>query len=158
MKTLYVLDIDGTLANSAARFENAGPEPSREDKPVYIQWVEKVMTSLDKDIAVPGMADMAHALTHVGEVVYVTSREDKWRELTRVWLVDNDFPYEDLYMRETNSWMETAEMKKLAIEIARHRLDCNNVVVIDDDEHGTIEAMCKEQGYTFLRARSGGQK
>ena len=39
MKTLFIIDIDGTVAHAGKRFREAGPEPSRNDPAVYAVWV-----------------------------------------------------------------------------------------------------------------------
>jgi hypothetical protein len=58
-------------------------------------------------------------------------------------------------MRPNDCWTATADLKEIALASTRDAWE--SVVVMDDDEHGAIEAMCKRNGYTFLKARSGGQ-
>lgn len=156
---LFVLDIDATLASAARRIEAAGPEPSRTDKEAYESWVAAIQNekSLLEDEAVPGMEELAKAMAAFGRIVYVTSREEKWRLVTERWLFSlHGFPKAQVIMRPNGNWADSAEFKDVVI--GAHKRPNENVLMIDDDEHHTIEAMCKRQGYTFLKARSGGQR
>jgi len=153
---LYVFDIDGTLANGEIRFKLAGPEPLRSDKEAYTKWVELVNTGVHNDVPVPGMDVLCDAL-YQHDCIYLTSREEKLRVVTQEWLINNGFPVGiDLKMRPNDCWDDAADLKE---RIIKETLGANqSAIVFDDDEHGTIEAMCKKNGYTFFKARSGGQK
>lgn len=163
---LLIVDIDGTIADATRRFAEAGPEPSKNNKPKFLEWLGKVQNenSLMADQPVPGMRELIAGLTlgwrDSGErvrVAYLTSREEKWRSVTEQWLEKNQFPKTHLVTRPNGCWMETAEFKSIAIHAMRQNNE-HVIVVDDDDQHGSIEKMCKKNGYTFLKARSGGQK
>lgn len=162
MNLLLVIDIDGTIAHAGDRFAKAGPEPKRDDREVYTAWVNRVQTaeSLAADKPVAGMATLLldWAFSQHIEPVYLTSREEKWRTVTEKWLKDNNFPNYRLVMRQDNDWSDTAKYKEAYISWVLKYTQLETAVVIDDDEHGTIEAMCARNGWTFLKARSGGQK
>lgn len=161
MTTLFIIDIDGTIAHAGKRFSEAGPEPSREDKAVYDVWVRNVQNakSLREDLAVPGMVEMTQALSNSdNHVVYLTSREEKWRDVTESWLGFKGFPSLPLIMRPDDDYRDSADYKEDSIEFLSRLYKSRNVVVLDDDEHGNIEKRCHENKWTFLRARSGGQK
>jgi hypothetical protein len=152
---LYVIDIDGTCADGAERFAKAGPEPDRTNKEQYTKWVDKVNFGMENDKAVPGMVQLITAMIENGHIVFATSREERHRKVTEKWLKQEGFPVGKLVMRPNDCWSNTADLKEIII--AANRDPWEAVIVIDDDEHGTIEAMCKRNGYTFLKARSGGQ-
>lgn len=155
---LFIIDIDGTIADGSSRFALAGPEPERSDEKRYLTWVKKVNSNLDKDKPVLGMAELVHSLLNSDhEAVYVTGREERHRTLTVGWLEDNGFPSLKLIMRPNLNWSSNADFKEVVIATLRAEIS-HDILVIDDDEHGKIEAMCKRNGYTFLKARSGGQK
>lgn len=152
--TLYVLDIDGTLADASRRFKEAGPEPRKDDKEAYTKWVQAVQNhhSLLADVPVPGMVKLANAVAK--SAVYVTSRVDEFRDTTRTWLMKHGFPALTLYMRHPQDWSSSGDYKMNVIDALAGAYSA--VVVIDDDPLGDIEAACKERGYTFLKCRTGG--
>ena len=161
MKTLFIIDIDGTVAHAGKRFREAGPEPSRNDPAVYAVWVNNVQNerSLREDMTVPGMVCMINSL-NAGEnqAVFLTSREEKWRKVTREWLTYRGFTHMPLVMRPDGNYQESAEFKEDHIRFLKGLYEAANIVVLDDDEHGTIEKKCHDNSWTFLKARSGGQK
>lgn len=156
MRPLFVLDIDATLADAAERFQAAGPEPTRESREAYIRWLELVQDRdrLLSDKAVPGMVALTWGLASAGTLLYLTSREERWREATLLWLQKHGFPSARIAMRAPDDWRGGGEFKRSMIEI--YRKPGQTVVVLDDDPIGDIEKACKAAGYTFLKARSGG--
>lgn len=162
MSTLIIVDIDGTIADATRRFKEAGPEPARHNAAQYTAWVNDVQNavSLLADPPVAGMRDMLHALNAIGlvEMVYLTSREEKWHDVTQAWLVENKFPLLPLYMRPDSSMEETEALKERVIRQCKYMFKATDVVVIDDDQQGKIEKMCLKNGYTFLKAMSGGRE
>lgn len=162
MSVLFVIDIDGTIADAGRRFAEAGPEPSRDNKLVYDAWVRAVQSpeSLSSDKPVPGMLALCRALGYYpfDHVVYLTSREERWRLVTEEWLTTHKFPRLALIMRGNGNYLEGGEFKESTIDTLMQTKNASDIVVIDDDGRGDIEDMCKRRGWTFLKARSGGQK
>lgn len=162
MKTLFIIDIDGTLAHAGRRFREAGPEPDRNDGRLYEEWVRRVQSeeSLSADEPVIGMKSLLHGLGCSNECipVYLTSREEVWRKTTRSWLDRHRFPYFKLIMRSVGNYSEGGVFKENSIDILCQENHVSTVVVLDDDGKGDIEDMCKRRGWTFLKARSGGQE
>jgi beta-phosphoglucomutase-like phosphatase (HAD superfamily) len=159
MRTLFILDIDGTLANAADRFQRAGHEPSRSDRAAYSSWLHRVQSeaTLAMDKPVPGMAPLVLSLAASDDAIaYVTSREEKYRAVTEAWLLKNHFPqHRQLYMRGADDWRSSGELKEAIIKILAVPYDA--VVVVDDDPLGDVQSMCSRNGYTFLKACSGGE-
>lgn len=157
---VVAIDIDGTVANAARRFKAAGPEPRRDDKPGYMRWLRRVQNkrSLLADLPVPGMPWLCQSLASRPSTTafYLTGREEKWREVTTQWLKKYMFPALPLVMRPDGCWLEAEAFKEQ--EIKARLVNKSPVIVLDDDEHGVIEQMCKRNGFTFLKARSGGQR
>lgn len=166
--TLFVVDIDGTIAHAGRRFERAGAEPSREDKAIYDSWVSQVQdaNSLLEDEAVTGMDALCWALSRfskgpLASFCYLTSREERWRDITEIWLKKRGFPdaaSTPLYMRKNGDYTEGKDYKEREITTLKQAYGANSVLVIDDDEHGQIEEVCKRNNWGFLKARSGGQR
>lgn len=153
---LFILDLDGTCADGTDRFKKAGPEPSRDDRIKYKAWVDTINADMEFDKAVPGMATLAAALHEQSRLIYLTSREEQHRKTTEDWLLNNGFPTAQVVMRPPSCWVATDDLKEIAIAAVK-QFPNEPVLVIDDDESGIIEAMCKRNNYVFLRACSGGQ-
>jgi uncharacterized HAD superfamily protein len=155
---VVIIDIDGTICNAKRRFEKAGPEPIRDNVEAYNHWVKTVNEGCEHDEPVPGMSEICWAMKYsISRVVYLTSRTESLRKKTEEWLSNHNFPDLKVKMRPEDNFQETWKFKLEAIKrLRRHAKE--QVLVIDDDEHGTIENMCKLNGFTFLKARSGGQK
>jgi ABC-type uncharacterized transport system ATPase subunit len=82
MSTLFIVDIDATIAHAGRRLQIAGAEPSRDQLDVYNTWLDKVQdaNSLLADEPVAGMRDFVTALRKGSlSVVFLTAREEKWR-------------------------------------------------------------------------------
>lgn len=166
MSTLFIIDIDGCIAHAGRRFEEAGPEPDRSNKEVYEAWVRRVQNedSLLADKPVPGMISLCQALSEYclsggNAMQYVTSREERWRDVTTRWLEKHHFPRRlALTMRGNGNYAEGVDFKETMIDMLVQVSGCEEVVVVDDDGRGDIEPMCARRGWTFLKARSGGQR
>jgi hypothetical protein len=160
MSTLFILDIDGTIADFGRRLKEAGPEPSRQDKAAYEKWVNLINRGMEDDTPVEGMQSLARGIIFLdtNEVVYLTGREEKHRKITEDWLERYKFHGKELVMRPDDNYQETHEFKEDAIDdmIVNFRPDA--VVVIDDDQSGELEKVCKRRGWTFLKACSGSGK
>lgn len=156
---ILIMDIDGTIANSKARFKKAGPEP-RGRGPAYYQWLAKVQSekSLMKDKPVPGMMELISILHKSGHgLFYLTGREELYRDLTREWLIRNGFPAAPLHMRPTNDSRSNGKFKEDTVNriYTRWSVGDEPIILVDDDFTGEIEKVCKKKGWTFLKARSG---
>jgi hypothetical protein len=154
-KTLFVVDIDNTIADASRRLRRAGKEPSRKDKKKYDAWVKAVQSAktLMADKPVPGIRELLCSLP-ILDVLYVTSREERWRKMTVSWIKKHDFPYGgciDLVMRPNGDYSETHVLKQR--EIRSFSVGCmyDEVVVLDDDPSGELTKVCKREGWTMLR-------
>lgn len=151
------MDIDGTIADARKRFAKAGPEPKGRGKS-WGAWLRKVQNSktLAADIPVPGMVGMCLAFAATDCIVYLTGRSEIYREVTESWLRAHHFPITGLLMRPRRNRMKNGRLKEMLIKQFMCGWPTFNTVVIDDDQNGDIEEMCHRNGYTFLKARSGG--
>lgn len=158
MSTLFVIDLDGTVCHAGRRLALAGAEPSRDQLDVYNAWLDKVQNanSLLSDEPVAGMLSFVTALRKGSlSVVFLTAREEKWRDVTETWLLKHKFPKLPLIMRPNDNYFSSDAFKAAEIYQLKQLFECENVVVFDDDQTGDIEKMCSYLGYTFMKARSG---
>jgi len=150
-KLLVVIDIDNTISDGTDRNTFAGPQPLLKDKEAYLSWVTAVNSNMQYDEPVRGMGDFVRALSYGGaHCVYLTNREEEHREVTEQWLYGNGFPQLKLFMRETGSYSESARYKGEVIHNLIEVFGFDSVVVLDDDS--SMGALCKKEGYTFLKA------
>lgn len=153
------MDIDGCIANAEKRFLRAGPEPKRAHPEAHKEWLKTVQTleELATDQPVAGMAELCTSLASRTKFYYLTSRGSSLLSVTWQWLVRNSFPTAELLMRSDLDKRDLGEYKEAYIDTITKK--CNNpiIIVFDDDEHGELEEVCKRRGWTFLKARSGGQ-
>lgn len=154
---ICIIDIDGTCADAAARFAAAGPEPLGRG-PDYWEWLARVQTpeSLAADAPVRGMVELVRSVAASKNIYtfYLTGREDVHREVTEQWLDKWGFPSALVIMRPTGNVQSNGEFKEATIKDLATDPSAP-VLVIDDDHTGEIEAVCKVNSWTFLKARSG---
>lgn len=156
--TYFFIDIDGTVANATRRFLEAGKEPHRHEKEKYTEWLKKVQNadSLMKDVPVKGMRSLLWALQSYGaEVCYLTAREEQWRQVTEKWLRKHEINGPKVYMRPNNNWQDAGTLKENIIDALVQQYP-GDVVIVDDDPLGELQAVCKRRGWTLLKAAVGG--
>lgn len=157
--TVFV-DIDGTLAHIGHRLKKAGPEPRTRGKK-YSQWVKAVQSkkSLLSDVPVRGMHTLIKSLHSdlTINIVYLTGRSEVYRDVTSEWLGSWGFPASPpLLMRPKRNRQSNKVLKGTLIKQYSGNNRNDYIIVIDDDYSGEIQELCKERGYTFLKAMSGG--
>lgn len=157
---LYIVDIDGTLADDRQRKLRAGKEPQRSNKSEYLQWLAAIQNpiSLLNDATVPGMRRLLEGLTlhkmgsqEFPHIVYLTAREEKWRDVTCQWLTEKGFPKAPLLMRPDNNWESTRILKEFFIKELLPT--CSQAIAIDDDGSGDCSEMYNELGIGHLHVR-----
>lgn len=156
--TYFFVDLDGTTTNATRRFAAAGAEPSRDDKAAYLAWLGRIQNaeSLASDEAVKGMRSLLWAIKGYGaEIVFLTSREEQWREVTEKWLKKHDLSAIKVYMRPNGDWRDSGTLKEGMIDTLTQQYP-GNIVVIDDDPTGDLQKVCQNRGWTMLKAVVGG--
>jgi phosphoglycolate phosphatase-like HAD superfamily hydrolase len=152
---LYIFDIDGTIADMEWRIRRAGPEPDKKNKKKYKAWLKRIQSKkmLLEDVPVPGMKEMVNALKK--HSVYLTARQEIYRDVTKKWLKMHGFPSLNLYMRQKNDWNSNGVYKEAVILDLMEKMGYNVIVIIDDDPHGDIQKVCKVRRWTMIKALSG---
>lgn len=81
------------------------------------------------------------------EVVLITSRKEDSREVTLDWLLDNNIPFDKLYMRPNNDTREDWKVKK---DIYNNIKDKYEVVAVFEDNEECCQ-MYKDEGLTVFK-------
>jgi len=129
-----ICDIDGTLAKMSGR----GPYE---------------IGKVDTDVVNPPIADMIRLYEETGHVIIILSGRDGSSEgVTRKWLIDNDIPFDALYMRPTGNTENDAIIKKRLFD--ENIRDDYDVRFVLDDRNRVVD-MWREIGLTCLQVDYG---
>lgn len=144
---VVVVDLDGTLCNSAHREHLASAK----------LW-DEFHSLMRDDLAHQDVAEMVRMLDGNNVYVYaLTGRPEKYREQTMDWLLQNDIPVDHLSMRPNHDWSSDAVVKPKMLEEALDgaNLTKDNVWFILDDREKVVEAW-RNAGYNCWQPRVGG--
>ena len=104
MKPLaYIFDVDGTLANVDPYLHHV--RGSNRDYEAFHE------ASIDALPNIEVVEMLNHAFFDQMHVIIVTSRMEKWRGLTSMWLAKNDIGHHALYMRGDNDYRSDYKVK-----------------------------------------------
>jgi|GEM_PF-4390782 hypothetical protein len=155
----YFVDLDGTMVDARNRMSRAGPEPEIANVRAYRKWLKTIQSKelLATDPPVIGMLEVVQGLAVQGDckIVYLTSRDEVYRDVSRSWLKKFNIGEHPLIMRSPND-KRPSHLFKQAIIKSHLQIRDGFVVVIDDDQSGELEKVCKEERWTMLKAVSGG--
>ncbi|WP_439392373.1 HAD family acid phosphatase [Bradyrhizobium sp. PMVTL-01] len=73
----YVFDIDGTIADCSHRLHHIQKQPA--------DWTA-FYEACGKDSPIAHILDLAHALSHEADIIFVTGRSEECRKATLAWL------------------------------------------------------------------------
>ncbi len=148
---LIVVDIDGTIADWSERHKQAGPEPDHRRKKTFLKWLTAIQDEkrLLADPQVPSMREILHSLN--GHVVYLTARDERYRDTTLQWLEQERFPTGELYMRSPNDWRSGAEYKADKITDLIRTIRPTSTITFDDDPTGTCAKAYRRLGILHLK-------
>ncbi len=129
---LYLIDLDGIVANSTARFERA-------TNAAGINWriaFDPELIALDT--VIDGAMDTLERLAQRGTIVYISSRPESLHNATMKWMKKNGVPIHWIALRpqfaKTLEWKEKEASEQVAqIQPAR--------VIFIDDEMKNCEAV-----------------
>lgn len=145
MATIYVFDIDGTVADNSARTKWVEQTPKNWKK--YNETMADDKPIGDIISLVDVFADRADS-----RIVFCTGREEVYREVTEKWLRDNDIPFNALYMRSVKDYRSDSIIK---VELLNQiRKDFGEPFMWFDDRDSVVSAI-RAQGVRVLQVRPG---
>lgn len=86
------------------------------------------------------------------EILLVSGREEKFRQMTEWWLATHEIPYDFLFMRATDDTRPDTEVKE---ELYRQKVErCYEVKFVLDDRNRVVK-MWRDLGLTCFQVRDG---
>jgi hypothetical protein len=133
IETLYIIDIDGVVADSTERFKRATNNGK-------IDWSIAFTPELvSLDTLIEGADDAIRELCRLGDVVYLTSRPESMWEATHAWLNCHDLAKPGIICKPKSSqYVKTVKWKADEVQECASRYQ---YVVFIDDEQKNLQAV-----------------
>lgn len=142
-----IVDLDDTLAKATS--ERAKNIPKDKANATSQEW-DKFMEGIERDRPVPLLRSLVMNLFMEYDLILVTSREEKLREITEEWLYNNGIKYDELHMRPNGDKSFPWDLKEeLFLDKISQKYE---VVMAIDDEDRTCK-MFEKHGITTLQPR-----
>ena len=140
---IALVDIDHTLSNAAVRDHLINPN----------DW-DGYHSASRGDVPIIPMRELVRALYGANwQVILLTTRPEKWRQLTMIWLARHEIKFDELLMRPDDDERSTDDVK---MSLFRERFpdltDC--MPVLFDDRESVIKTF-REAGITSLHVHAG---
>lgn len=131
MKNIAFIDIDGVIANSNARFEQATTNGK-------IDWKIAFDPELIKtDVLIEGADECLQYLQKTFRIVLFSSRPESLRDATNAWLKEHGqygIPHSHLILKPPAAqYIKTVTWKALTLDTLAMFLDAEFVIFVDDE-------------------------
>ena len=142
-KHCVIVDIDGTLADNEHRVPLVRNEPK--------DW-DTFFDGIPYDKPINSVVRLVRILDMTTAIILCSGRPEKYRMMTTQWLLDQDVPYDHLFMRRTNDHRPDDIVKKELLQrIREHGYD--PWLVIDD--RNRVVNMWRNEGLVCLQCAEG---
>ena len=141
MRNIILLDIDHTLADSYWRDEMLGIAS-------WDDYHSKGVDDLPAPDFVPFIVHYANTLHY--DLIGITARPEKWRNLTMRWLAVNGIKLDELWMRKDGDFRPAPDIKLSLCEEKLGEGWRERILLIIDDNERVIEAF-KGENITCLQ-------
>lgn len=139
---VFVFDIDGTIADNSVRARHLKKEPK--------DWDAYKAESMG-DKAIGHMRELMSDIPS-DRVVFCTGRSEYEREATTTWLLMNDFPVGNLYMRKEGDHRPDHIIKRELLD--QIRADGFEPIMVFDDRNSVVK-MWREAGVPCAQVAEG---
>ena len=140
----YIVDIDGTLANTNHRIHHLLKSPK--------DWKSWHEMSMEDDVHWELVDILKMAIKNNVLIVLCTGRDEVYRKETELWLTIKGIPYDYLYMREKNDRRDDDIVKLEMLNDIKNR-GFNPVLVFEDRDR--VVKMWREQGIRCYQVAPG---
>jgi phosphatidate phosphatase APP1 len=139
LRMVAVIDIDGVVADVRHRLRHVTGRPK--------DW-RAFFAAADEDSLLEEGAETVRRLADVYDIVYLSGRPERLRDVTETWLRRHDLPPGPLTLRPPDDFRPSSAFKVQALRrLARDR---TVVVLVDDDPRVLYEA--RQAGFDVLPA------
>ncbi len=139
----YIFDIDGTVADLSHRLHHITSTPK--DWPAFF-------AACHGDSPIEHICELAHALSKVAAIVYVSGRSDECRAQTVTWLEANRLPPGRLYMRTAGDHREDYAVKG---ELLDEVMADGFLPIMAFDDRDQVVKMWRERGIPCAQVAPG---
>ena len=148
MKKFFIFDIDNTISDASARAHLAHAK----------KWDEFHSAAIG-DPKISDVVALLECAAQFFDVVLLTGRNEKFRNLTMEWLSrhDLDFHVDEILMRPDDDFSPSGEVKSrlLYAWFGSKEKALESVIMIIDDEDKVVEHL-RNEGFTVLQTNSRG--
>lgn len=156
MKKFVFFDIDLVLADSRAIYKQYGTEPpiGTESFKLWLVNITKKENIVNLPLVEQSKVILETLLRDkTNQIEYLTARNESLRDYTIEWLKNNNLPLLSLNMRPIGNLQEYGEFKRDVI--IRKCAPFSIIIIVDDDPNGSLEHICKEQGWLLIKIDIG---
>ena len=143
MKT-YIVDIDGTLANTNHRIHHLLQSPK--------DWKSWHSKSMNDGVHWELVDILSWAMEKDIKIILCTGRDEEYRQDTKEWLFLNDIPYDMLYMRTRGDRRDDDVVKLEMLKDIRDK-GYNPVLVFEDRDR--VVKMWRKEGIRCYQVAPG---
>lgn len=147
----YIVDIDGTIADASHRMHHIAGEFDNQGMVKPKDWDAFFDACVD-DEPIPHMVRLMDALVMHEDVLLVTGRSDRVRDLTEAWLKKYNICHEKLYMRKAGDHRPDDVVKS---ELLDQILADGYQPVFAFDDRNRVVKMWRERGVPCAQVADG---
>ncbi len=144
LKDAIIVDIDGTLAEISQRRKYVENKPKNWDK--FFQNMEK--DGIHEEV----VNTVRHYYLFKYEILLLTGREEKFREVTENWLEEKGIGYSKLFMRDTKDFRADDVIKE---EIFKKHIEPTYNVFLCIDDRNRVVNMWRRLGLVCFQVADG---
>lgn len=144
MRSCYIFDIDGTLADGTHRLHWIHPRPAKDWRAYF--------AACGDDAPIQHIIDLARLVYYSHRIVLVSGRSDECRDATVEWLKVHGVPYDALYMRKAGDHRNDDVLKA---EILEEMIADGWAPIMAFDDRDRVVKMWRERGVPCAQVAPG---
>lgn len=143
--TIYLFDIDGTLADLTHRLHFIQQEPKNWDA---------FFAACSDDSPITHVIGLCRLLSKGAKILLVSGRSDVSRDKTAQWLKDHEIPYDGLYMRKEGDHRQDNLVKSELLDLIKEQWTGDEIAGVFDDRNQVVQ-MFRSRGLQVYQVADG---